>query len=153
MINNCPVQRFRRGCQPARGSAVAVARTGIASRVVVGEDYPRAAMRSGIGDDSAQREFGAPLIAFVARDVDAMGFVVDMRHPQILPRRVRVGDPAGEKGTGRCQAVELQREFGTLMTDADYLWDSGPSAHLNRLRNGSPLWMSCGLLDAAEGSG
>src|SRR3954452_21255023 len=153
MINNCAVQRFGRRGEPARRSTVTVARAGIAARVVVREDYPGAAMRRGIGDDSAKREFGAPFIAFVARDVDAAGFVVDMRHPQILPRRVRVGDAAGEKGTGGCQAVELQREFGTLMAHADYLWDSCPAAHLNRLRNGSPLWISYGLLDAVEGSG
>ena len=44
--------------------------------------------------------------------------VVDMGDPQAFPRRVGVGEAAGEKSLGRGEAVELQREFGTLIPHA-----------------------------------
>ena len=72
--------------------------------------------------------------------MEAPRLLIDMRHPQILPRWVRIGDAARKKGTGCGQAIELQQEFGTLIAHGRKLLARNASAHLNRLHYGSPLW-------------
>jgi len=117
---------------------VAVARPGVAARMVMREQDSGAAVDGGIGDDRAKREDGAVVVAFVAGQVNAAGFVVDVRHPQTLTRWIRIGHAACEEGTGSGKAVELQRRFGTLIAHGRNLWDGAVSAHLNRLQNGYP---------------
>jgi hypothetical protein len=46
------------------------------------------------------------------------GGVINMGHPQALAHRVPVRETAGEKFAGGFEAVELQREFGTLIPHA-----------------------------------
>ena len=47
--------------------------------------------------------------------------LVDMGDPQALAGRVGIGDAAGEEGAGSREAVELEREFGTLMAQGSSL--------------------------------
>jgi hypothetical protein len=47
--------------------------------------------------------------------MDAARLLVDVRHPQALPRRIFVGQAAREEGARCEEAVELEREFDTLM--------------------------------------
>jgi hypothetical protein len=107
--------------------------------MVVGEHNPRAAVLSGIRDDRAKRECGPSVITLMARNMEATRLVIDMRYPEVLPQRVRIGDTAGEESLRRGKAVELEWEFGTLIAHGRNLWDAGASAHFNRLRNGAVL--------------
>src|SRR5689334_21063308 len=118
MVEHRAVERFGGGGETAGRATVALAGASVAAWVVVSENDSRAAMNRRIGDDRAERKFGADRVAFMSGDVKAAGIIVDMRHPQILSRRIRIGDAAGEEGTGRGNAVESQREFGTLITHA-----------------------------------
>jgi hypothetical protein len=40
---------------------------------------------------------------------------IDMRNPQMFPRRVGFGETPGKQAAGLLQTVETQRGFGTLM--------------------------------------
>ncbi len=72
-------------------------------------------MNGSVDDDFTQRECSLGLAAVVARKMQATRFVVDMRDPQALARGIGIGHAPGEEGRGRREAVELQREFGTLI--------------------------------------
>ena len=89
-----------------------------AARMIVGQDDPGAAMHCSIGDDRADREVGAALIALVARHVQAIRVLVDMGDPQAFARRVGIGEAAGKKAPSRLESVDPQREFGTLISHA-----------------------------------
>ena len=75
------VDRFA-GERKAAGDA-SVGRAGgrIAAGVVVGEDYARAAVDRGVGDDLPKREIGTAIVAVMARQMDAAGLIVDMGDP------------------------------------------------------------------------
>src|SRR5206468_1772524 len=79
------------------------------------EHDSRAAMLGGVGDDRSQGKGRARLVARIALDMDASRVVIDMCDPQALARGVAIGHAAGEEFPRCCQAVELQREFGTLI--------------------------------------
>src|SRR5437763_1507648 len=87
----------------------------IAARMVVREHDSRAAMLGGGGDDRSQRKGRARFVAGIALDMDASRIVIDMCDPQALARGIAIGHAAGEEFPRCCQAVELQREFGTLI--------------------------------------
>jgi hypothetical protein len=123
MIEQCAIERLGRRRQPPRRPAIGIARGRIAGRMIVREDDPGAAMLGGVGDNVAQRETGSGLVAFVAREMQAPGLLVDMRDPQELTPRVAIGDAAGKEGSGRGQPVELERKFGTLIPQACNLLD------------------------------
>ena len=64
--------------------------------------------------------------------------LVDMRDPQAVARRVAVGDAAA-KIAGRGEAVELQRQFGTLIAHAQAYAGARSAAHRNRSDTDHPL--------------
>jgi hypothetical protein len=101
--------------------------------VVVREHNARAAMRRRVSNDLADREGGAALVSGMARHVQAARIIVDMGNPERFPPRVLFGEAAG-KELPRCgHAVELQREFGTLIPHPDELCDQTPVAQWNRI--------------------
>jgi hypothetical protein len=69
----------------------------------------------GIGNDLADREGGACLIALMGRDVEAVRVAIDVCDPQLLPAGIIFREATGEKLAGGREAVELQREFGALI--------------------------------------
>ena len=75
--------------------------------MIVREDDSGAAMLGGVGDDITQREAGSGLVAFVAREMQAAGLLVDMRDPEEFTPRVAIGDTARKEGPGRGEPVEL----------------------------------------------
>ena len=86
--------------------------------MVVGEDDSCATMLGGVGDDVAQGEGRATSIAVMAGEVDAMRAVVDVRDPQAFPAVVAFREAARKECLGGSRAVDLQREFGTLIPHA-----------------------------------
>ena len=88
-------------------------------------------MFGGVQDDLPDWECGAALVALMARDVEAPCLVVDMRDPKALPPRISFGEAAREKVTRRRQAVELQREFGTLIPHDAFVRANGRGAASN----------------------
>ena len=58
--------------------------------------------------------------------MQASGRLIDMRDPQAFSPRDEVGNAASEKASGGGQAIELQREFGTLITHANTLSEARP---------------------------
>ena len=73
----------------------------------MGEDDPGAAVKGGVGDDPAEREIGAALVAGMTRDVETMRSIVQVGDPQAFERRIGIGHATGEEGLGGGQAVEL----------------------------------------------
>jgi hypothetical protein len=69
----------------------------------------------GVDDDCSQGKGAARFIAWITGEMDASRLFIDMRNPQILECRIGVGQAAGKEFPRRCKAVELQREFGTLI--------------------------------------
>jgi hypothetical protein len=115
MVNDGAVERLCRRGQPARSPAIAVARPGIAARVIMGKDYACAAMCGCIGNDLPQRKAGARLVPFVAGHMEATSLVIDVSDPQALAARIEFGEAAREELASGGDPIELQREFGTLI--------------------------------------
>ena len=84
----------------------------------MGEHDPGAAVKRGIGDDPAQREIGAALVARMAREMEAMRRIVEVGDPQAFARQVGVGHAAGEEGSGGGQAVELHQLLDAVVAGA-----------------------------------
>ena len=93
--------------------------------MVVGEDDSGAVVKRGGGNNRPEREVGPALVPGMARQVDAIGFVIEVRDPQAFARGVRIRDAAGEEGPGGGKAVELQWKFGTLIAHRVKLEDEG----------------------------
>ena len=65
MVDNCAVERLGGGRETPCDATIAVARASIAARMIVGQNDSSALMESCVGEDLADREFLADLIAFV----------------------------------------------------------------------------------------
>lgn len=133
MVQDRAVERFGRGGQAARGAAVAFAGRRIAAWMVVCENDPGTSMKRSVGNDRPKREVGASLIAGMAGQVQAIGVIVQMRHPDALPRLVGIGEAAGEERSGGREAVQSQWEFGTLNSHGETLPDQRLGNDRNRL--------------------
>jgi hypothetical protein len=83
--------------------------------MVVGKEDPGAAELRRVGNDLTDREGGAGLVSDMAAKVQAAQLIVDVGDPQILPRGIGICETAGEEFPRRGEAVELEREFGTLI--------------------------------------
>ncbi len=116
MVDHRAIQRLRGGREPAGRSTVGIARSGVAARVIVGEDDPGAAMHRGIANDLLQRKRRARFVALVARYMEAARLMIDMRYPDALTTRIRIRHAAGEELPCRGKAVEPQGELGTLIS-------------------------------------
>lgn len=82
------------------------------------EDNSGAMVMKCVGDDLADWKVCASFIAFIARHVKAVSFLIHMRDPQALATWVGFSETAGEEVACRREAVELQRMFGTLIPHA-----------------------------------
>ena len=143
MVDDRAVERLGGASEAAGGPAVAVAGGRIAARMIVGEDDPGAAVERGVGDDPAEREIGAALVAGMTRDVETVRGIIEMGDPQAFERRIGIGHAAGEEGSGGGEAVELQREFGTLISHGEGVPEAGDGNDLNRIPFGQvfpPFW-------------
>ena len=84
--------------------------------MIVGEDDGRAPMNCRVADDRAQREFGAGFVTWMIGQAAALALCIEVRNPKVLQRRVALRDTAAEEGARGCDAIELERRFGTLIT-------------------------------------
>src|SRR5689334_18743145 len=70
---------------------------------------------------SRNGKIGALFVAVMATDMQAARFLVDVGDPQPLAPWILFREATGEKVAGGGEAVELQREFGTLITHTPLL--------------------------------
>lgn len=82
--------------------------------MIVRQQDRGAAVSRGVDDDCPQRKVDATRIAPMARDVEAAGFIVEVRDPETLAIGTLFGEAGGKEFARRPKAIELQREFGTL---------------------------------------
>ena len=101
----------------------------------VSKDDPGAAASRRIRDDRVNGDGCLLRISIVASQVNAVQPVVDMGHEQALSSRIGLREAAGEEIAGRCESVELERPFGTLIAHAFQLVRRAPPYDSNRLRN------------------
>ena len=81
----------------------------------MGEQDAGASVARGIGNDCAEGEGRAALIAIMTRDVKAIRAAVHVCHPQALPCWIGLGEAAGEEAGCSIGSVQSHRLFGTLM--------------------------------------
>ncbi|HWT44921.1 MAG TPA: hypothetical protein VN085_03105, partial [Vicinamibacterales bacterium] len=84
-------------------------------------------------DDFPNRKMDGPIVARVARQVDAAGILIEVRDPQGFAGRVLLGEAAAEEFTRSGNAVELQRDFGTLKSHRDHLREGRGGGDANRI--------------------
>ena len=99
------------------------------------------ALAGGVGDDGADRQIGPVGMAVVPRQMDAARVIVDMRDPQMLARRIGLGQAAGEEAVGLLQSFEMQRGFGTLMEHGANLRTTRAIVASNLIQIGYPFRM------------
>ena len=109
VVEHGKVDRFAGQRKSAGDLAIGGAGGRIAARVVVGEDYARAAVNRCVGDDLAQRETGPASIAIMPCKVDASRPIVDVGDPQMFLGWIGLGEAIGEESPGRFETVETQR--------------------------------------------
>ena len=96
-------------CQPTGDTAIKLAWRGIAARVIMSQNYPRAAVNRRIRDDLSQRKMRTAVVAVMPGKVDAARLVVDMGNPDMFLVRIRLGQAIGEEPPGRFETIETQR--------------------------------------------
>lgn len=136
MIDERAVDRFGRTSKPARGAAVALARGRVPARVVMREHESRAAVKRRILDNRAERKIGPALVPGMASEVNAIGLIVEMGDPEALATGTEIFDAAGKEGARRGKAVELQRNFGTLISHHSGVPEHLGSNDRNRVGSG-----------------
>lgn len=97
----------------------------------VPQDDSGAAAARRICEDQANGKGNLSLIAIVAREVDAIEPIVEVRHEQAFPSRIGFREAAGEEIAGCCEPVELERPFGTLIAHAGELCGGPPRRDSN----------------------
>jgi len=115
MIEYGEVDRFAGQREAPRDLMVGGARSWVAAGMVVGQDHAGAAVPRRVGNDLADRQFRAAIVAIMARQMDATCLVVDMSDPQMFLGGVGLGKAVSEESPRRVEAIEAQRGFGTLM--------------------------------------
>src|SRR5437868_12457020 len=147
MVQYRAIERFGRSGEAAGGAAVGLARARIAAWMIVREHDPRTAVLRSVGDDRPQGKRRARLVARIALHVHAPRVIIDMSHPQALAHGIRVRHAAGKEFPGCHEAVELQREFGTLIphramskrSGGCRLFETHPKRPSNLDRKSAPL--------------
>ena len=119
VVDDGAVDRLGGGREPPGRPAVGTARPRIAARVIMGEDDAGAVMLDRVGQDFADGEVRARFLASMPGKVEATRLVVEMGDPDAFKAILGIGQAAGEEGPGGREAVEFQREFGTLVTHED----------------------------------
>ena len=118
VVQHRAVERSGSGNEPPRRSAIGHARARVSARVIVRENETRAAVSCRVNDDFSKRKPGSILVAPVLGKVKAAGLFVDMGDPKALAGGIGVSQASGEELASGRQAVELNREFGTLVAHA-----------------------------------
>ena len=116
MVDDRAIERFGGTGESGRRSLVGAAWPAIPARVSVSEDDPGAPVDRRICDDRPEREVGAGLVSVMVRQAKAIRMAVDMGHPEPFPAGVAFGKATGKECARGGDAVEFQREFGTLMS-------------------------------------
>ena len=109
MVQHCAIERFCRCRQAARGSAIGIAGTRVAARVVVSQHDASAAMLGRVDDDLPKRKLDARLVAGMPGDVQATGLLVDVRDPQTFAAWVRICHASCKEFSRGHETVELGR--------------------------------------------
>ena len=81
MIENGEVDHFADKREAPGDALVGGTGTGVAARVVVGQDQPLATMPSGIGDNLTDWQFGAVGMPVVTRQMETARIAIDMCNP------------------------------------------------------------------------
>jgi hypothetical protein len=137
MIEHGAVQSLGSGGKAACAAAVGIAGPSISAWMIMSQDYTRATMLCGVGNDGSKRKVGAGVVTRVARHMKALRISIDMRNPKTFAHRIRVGQATGEKLARGREAIELQRKFGTLISHPGKLSGANPIIDIDRLRNGA----------------
>ena len=116
MIDDPAVQRLGSAGEAAGGATVALARPGIAARMIVSEQDSGGAVVCRVGDDRPEREVGPIFVADMIGEVKTIMRFIEVGDPQPLDIRVGLRQAAGEEFAGGGESVELEREFGTLIS-------------------------------------
>ena len=144
MVKDRAVERLGGSGKSASGPTVAVTRPRVPARMIVSEHDAGTSVKRRVLDDFAQGKVHRALVAFMARDVEATGLIVDVSNPKAFPLRVRIGDAAGEEGASCSQAVDFQGEFGTLIAHARLAMAAGserPPEPNRQCSSFGPCWM------------
>ena len=118
MIEDRAVQPVGNAGQAPGRQAIRSAWPRVSTWMRVAENDTRASAARGVGDDRVDGKGGLGLIAVMAAEVDAVQLLIDMGDEQALSSRIGFSEAAGEEIAGRCESVELERPFGTLMAHA-----------------------------------
>lgn len=81
----------------------------------MGEDQSGALMGHGVGEDFGGGNVFAALVAPVTRQVKTPGLGIDMCDPERFARAVLLRQAAGKENSRGLEAIELERQFGTLV--------------------------------------
>ena len=100
---------------------------------------PGATVCRRVRDDFAQREVRARLVSIVASQVHAARIAVEVRDEQALPLGVRIGKAAGKKLPRAGEAIDHEREFGTLISHGRSLCAGLERGHRKLIRNGARM--------------
>jgi hypothetical protein len=84
--------------------------------MIVSEQDSGGAVVCGVGDDRPEREIGPELVADMIAEVKTVMRFIEVGDPQPLDIRVGLGEAAGEEVASGSESVELEREFGTLIS-------------------------------------
>lgn len=107
MVEQGAVERFGGGGKATRDPAIGIAGPRIAARMIVREYDSGAAKVGCVGDDVADWENGAGLVAAMTGDVKAACLLVHMSDPKCLAARILFRKAAGEESLCGCEAIEL----------------------------------------------
>lgn len=84
--------------------------------MIVRENDAGATVVRRVDNDLPDREDGVCFLAGMTGKVKAAGLIVHVRNPQGFAGRILFGHATGKEPARSREAVELQREFGTLIT-------------------------------------
>ena len=115
VVEDRAIECFGSRGQSARRSTIGGAGFRVPTRVIVGENDAGAAMLRGVGDDVAKGEASPAFISIMTGQVNALRAAIDVGNPQTFSGGITFGEAARKEGLGGGWAVDLQREFGTLI--------------------------------------
>ena len=80
-----------------------------------------AAVFGRVNHDFTQRKDRSAFVPRIASEMEASGVLIDVRNPQAFKGGIGIGETSREEFASGLQALELQREFGTLIPHALFL--------------------------------
>ena len=137
MVEQLAAERVRGRRKAARRLEIGLARLRVAARVIVSHQDCRAAMLRGVDDDRPQGKIDAARVPLVARQMNAASLVVEVRDPQGLERGIGFCQAGLEELTRAGDAIQDDRDFGTLIPHASKLREAHLPNDRNRVRSGA----------------